>query len=81
MNLIAFKPCLAFGLLALLLLWETAAPFLAFPKGRARLVHGVLNVLLGVGNGLLISLAFAGLWWCAARRRARSRQSGSGWPW
>ena len=71
MNLIDLKPYLAFGLLALLLLWETAAPFLAFPKGRARLVHGVLNVLLGVGNGLLTSLAFVGLWWFAADSSAK----------
>lgn len=71
MNLADLKPCFAFGLLAMLLLWETASPFLTFPKGRARLVHGVRNVLLGVGNGLLTALAFAGLWWFAAETSAK----------
>ena len=71
MNLADLKPYFAFGLLAILLLWETASPFLGFPKGRARLVHGVRNVLLGVGNGLVTAFAFAGLWWLAAETSAK----------
>lgn len=71
MNLANLKPYFAFGLLALLLLWETAAPFLDFPKGRARLVHGARNLSLGVANGLLAALVFAGLWWFAAETSAK----------
>ena len=63
MSLAELKPWLAFGLLAALLLWETAAPFFLFPKVRARLAHGSKNLLLGISNGLLSSLGFAGLWW------------------
>jgi len=66
MNLADLKPWLAFGLLAALLLWETAAPFFFFPKGSARLAHGVKNMLLGITNGLINALGFAGLWWPAA---------------
>ncbi|HBJ84012.1 MAG TPA: sterol desaturase family protein [Verrucomicrobiales bacterium] len=71
MNLADLKPYFAFGLLALLLLWEMASPFLVFPKGRARLVHGLRNVLLGVGNGLFTAFAFAGLWWFSAETSAK----------
>lgn len=65
MTLAELRPWLSFGLLALLLLWETAAPFFAFPGGRGRLVHAGRNLLLGLGNGLVIALVFAGLWMAA----------------
>jgi sterol desaturase/sphingolipid hydroxylase (fatty acid hydroxylase superfamily) len=71
MTLHEFKPWLAFGLLAVLLLWETAAPFLLFPKGRARLAHGAKNMLLGLTNGLVTSLGFAGLWWWVAENSSQ----------
>lgn len=71
MTLSEIKPWLAFGLLAVLLLWETAAPFFLFPKGGARLAHGAKNMLLGITNGLVTSLGFAGLWWWAAEASAR----------
>ncbi len=83
MSLAELKPWLAFGLLAALLLWETALPFFLFPKGGARLAHGAKNLLLGISNGLLSSLGFPGLWWWAA---ATSAQHGFGllhhlpWP-
>lgn len=70
MTLPELKPWLAFGLLAVLLLWETAAPFFLFPKGRARLAHGAKNMLLGLTNGIVTSLGFAGLWWWAAENSA-----------
>lgn len=62
MTLAELRPWLSFGLLALLLLWESASPFFAFPRGRQRLAHGVRNLLLGLANGLVIALVFAGLW-------------------
>jgi len=71
MSLSDLKPWLAFGLLVVLLLWETVTPFFLFPKGRARLAHGAKNMLLGVTNGLVTSLGFAGLWWWAAEASAR----------
>jgi sterol desaturase/sphingolipid hydroxylase (fatty acid hydroxylase superfamily) len=71
MTLAELKPWLAFGLLAVLLLWETASPFFVFPKGRSRLAHGVKNMLMGLVNGLVTSLGFAGLWWLAAESSAR----------
>ncbi len=67
MSLAELRPWIAFGLLALLLLWETAKPFFANPGGRGRLVHGARNLLLGLGNGLVIALVFAGLWMAAAQ--------------
>ncbi len=71
MTLPELKPWLAFGLLAVLLLWETAAPFFLFPTGHARLAHGAKNMLLGITNGLVTSLGFAGLWWWAAEHSAK----------
>jgi len=71
MTLPELKPWLAFGLLALLLLWETVAPFFLVPMGRARLAHGTKNMLLGITNGLVTSLGFAGLWWWAAEKSAQ----------
>lgn len=83
MTLAECKPWLAFGLLAVLLLWETAAPFFQFPKGGARLAHGAKNLLLGITNGLVTSLGFAGLWWWAAEASARHGLGilhGLAWP-
>jgi sterol desaturase/sphingolipid hydroxylase (fatty acid hydroxylase superfamily) len=66
MNFAELRPYLSFGLLVLLLLWETLRPFFPFPRGRTRLVHGGRNLLLGISNGLITALLFAGLWWAAA---------------
>jgi len=71
MNLADLKPYFAFGMLALLLLWETVTPFFAFPKGRTKVAHGVKNMLLGITNGLITALGFAGLWWLAAESSAK----------
>jgi sterol desaturase/sphingolipid hydroxylase (fatty acid hydroxylase superfamily) len=51
-------------LLALLLAWESLAPFFAFFAGRGaeRVRHGLKNVVLGVLNSLLTGLGFAALW-------------------
>lgn len=73
MDLTNLKSFLSFGLLAALLLWETVAPFQALPKGRARLAHGVRNVLLGVANALVTAVAFTGLWWLAAEASFRQQ--------
>lgn len=70
MTLIELRPCLSLGLLVILLLWETLAPFFVFPAGRARLVHGGRNLLFGISNGLVTALLFVGLWWAAAEASA-----------
>ncbi|MFU8892974.1 MAG: sterol desaturase family protein [Luteolibacter sp.] len=61
-----FRPWIALGVLAALLLWETATPFYHFPTGKNRLRHGSRNVLLGVLNALVTTLLFVSLWWWAA---------------
>jgi len=59
--------------LALLLLWETAAPFFAqFRSWRDRGRHALRNVFLAALNALLVSLVFVTLWkgvadWAEAR--------------
>ena len=64
----------AVALLALLLLAESAHPFFDFfrqrPSERGR--HALRNLALGLGNGALVAVVFAGLWvgaaeWTAAR--------------
>ena len=53
----------ALAVLAMLLVLEGAHPFFDFyrqRKGRAR--HAVRNLALGLANGALVALVFAGLW-------------------
>ena len=60
--------------LAALVVWETIQPFFPlFGRGpharRVRLVHGVKNVAIGLGNGLVVRFGFIGAWiavmeWC-----------------
>lgn len=66
-NIIAdARPWIAVGLLVAFLLWETAAPFFSFPKGKHRICHGFRNFLLGILNTVVTTLIFVGLWWTAA---------------
>lgn len=65
------RPLIALGMLLALLLWETAAPFFSFSKGRARVRHGFRNVLLGILNAVVTTLVFVGLWWSASAWAAR----------
>jgi sterol desaturase/sphingolipid hydroxylase (fatty acid hydroxylase superfamily) len=65
----------AIGWLAVLLVWETAAPFFDYfrQRGRDRARHGGRNLTIGLLNNVLISLAFVALWalaagWSEARR-------------
>ncbi len=60
------RPWIALGMLLALFLWETRAPFFAFPRGRARLSHGFRNVLLGIVNASATAFGFVALWWWAA---------------
>lgn len=58
---------LAVGLLIALLLWETLQPYYAlFKRGRdgwlKRGKHGLINLVIGVINAVMIALIFAGLW-------------------
>ena len=64
----------AVALLALLLLAESAHPFFDFfrQRNRERGRHALRNLALGLANGALVAVAFAGLWvltadWAAAR--------------
>lgn len=66
MPLLEIRPYLVVGVLLVLLAWEGIAPFLPFPQGRARLRHGLRNVLLGSLNAIATALVFTGLWWLAA---------------
>ena len=62
------------GWLALLLAWETAAPFLPeFPRLRDRLRHGVRNYAIALLNAVVAGLGFALAWkavagWADAHR-------------
>jgi sterol desaturase/sphingolipid hydroxylase (fatty acid hydroxylase superfamily) len=55
-------------LLALLLAWESFAPFFSFfaRKAGERARHGLKNLALGALNSLLTGLGFAALWWATA---------------
>lgn len=58
---------LAVGLLLALFLWETLQPyFRLFTRNRqgwlTRGRHALINLVIGIVNALIISLAFAGLW-------------------
>jgi sterol desaturase/sphingolipid hydroxylase (fatty acid hydroxylase superfamily) len=62
------KTASSVGLLALLLVWESWAPFFAYFSGaggeRAR--HGLKNLALGVLNAVVTGLLFVGIWWSTA---------------
>lgn len=57
-----WRPWASFGLLALLLAWESVAPFFSFYRDGGRLRHGAKNLALGLVNGIVIALVFSGLW-------------------
>ena len=63
-NIQSTRQWLAFAMLALLLFWESVAPFMGFfrkeLKGRSR--HFLKNILLGTLNAVMVALVFAGLW-------------------
>lgn len=56
------------GILTLLFLWESILPFYAYFTGsfKNRGKHAVRNLVIGVVNGLLVSLLFVGLWLAAS---------------
>jgi sterol desaturase/sphingolipid hydroxylase (fatty acid hydroxylase superfamily)/rhodanese-related sulfurtransferase len=61
------RPMVSIGLLLLLLVWESSAPFFPFFTGRSgRGIHGFRNVVLGGINGLVSAVGFIGLWWITA---------------
>jgi len=55
---------IAISILFLLLLWESASPYFLFFRTRtdSRLRHGGRNIFLGIFNGLIVAVIFAGLW-------------------
>jgi len=55
---------LSAGVLIAMLVWESFAPCYRFfrKKQGQRLKHGVINLILGFGNALLIGLVFISLW-------------------
>ncbi len=55
--------------LAILLVWETAAPYFTFFVGgnKARAGHGLKNMTLGILNSIFTSLAFIALWWMTSQ--------------
>ena len=55
---------IAISMLFLLLLWESASPYFLFFRTRSgnRLRHGGRNIFLGIFNGLIVAVIFAGLW-------------------
>jgi sterol desaturase/sphingolipid hydroxylase (fatty acid hydroxylase superfamily) len=70
------KPLVGFAVLALLLLWETAAPYLRlFGNGRARAVHAVRNLALALINAAAGALILA-LLWTQVAHWATSKQFG-----
>ncbi len=65
---------MALSVLFLLLAWESASPYFLFfrAKTRKRLRHGGRNMFLGIFNGIVVAVVFAGLWsivteWTTAR--------------
>jgi sterol desaturase/sphingolipid hydroxylase (fatty acid hydroxylase superfamily) len=61
------RPFIPLCVLVALLAWESFSPFFDFLRGRKRLLHGGLNVLMGVVNALMTGAVFVGLWWMTAR--------------
>jgi sterol desaturase/sphingolipid hydroxylase (fatty acid hydroxylase superfamily) len=62
------KTASSVGLLALLLVWESWAPFFAYfsRAGGERARHALKNLALGVLNAVVTGLLFVGLWWSTA---------------
>lgn len=63
----AWRAPVSFGLLALLLVWETVHPFFGFfvkspRRVRGRVLHGLANLGFGLLNALAISFVFLALW-------------------
>ncbi len=63
----AWRAPASFGLLALLLVWESIHPFFGFfaksPRRlRWRVLHALTNLSIGLLNGLAIRFVFLGLW-------------------
>jgi sterol desaturase/sphingolipid hydroxylase (fatty acid hydroxylase superfamily) len=77
-ELVGWRTPASIGVLVLLLAWESANPFFALfaAEGhpwRTRLRHGLVNVGIGLLNGLAIRFGFLALWlytmeWTAARQ-------------
>ena len=66
-QLVALRASASVAVLTALLLWETAQPFFPFfgtrrHTGPSRLMHGALNIGVGVLNGVLIRFVFLALW-------------------
>lgn len=61
------------SILLVLLAWESFAPFFAFFRSRLRdrARHALRNFILTILNGLMVSLAFVGLWLWAAEYGAQ----------
>ena len=57
------RPWTALAVLIILLVWESITPFFAFSRGREKARHGLINVLFGVVNAVVVGALFAGLWW------------------
>ncbi len=60
----AFRQALSIGVLIILLLWESAAPYFGFfnHKGRQRLIHGTRNIAIGLINIFIVMAVFVSLW-------------------
>ena len=67
-NLNQWRSISSVTVLALVLAWESLAPFFTYFAGSAgeRVRHGLKNLALGIVNSLLTGLGFAALWWAAA---------------
>src|SRR5215472_11224624 len=68
-TILRWRAVASLSLLALLLLWETFAPFFTYFTWTAaeRGWHGLKNVMLSVLNSVLTALGFAALWLMTAR--------------
>lgn len=60
------RPWLSAGVLVALLLWEGLTPYFRFFSEGGRVKHGLWNVVLGVGNGIVVAVVFVSLWLATA---------------
>ncbi len=74
LDLSTFRAGASIGVLAVLLAWESASPFLDFFRGKTweRARHGARNLFLGLVNVLMASAGFAVAWGAAARWAERN---------
>jgi len=74
-DLVKVRPILTLLGMALLLLWETGAPFYGYflNRGSERLKHGFRNVALGLLNSALVAVVFAAIWAGTAAFSAENR--------